>query len=172
MLSIIGAILGLLGSALPEWLKLKKEAQDHAHELRMFELQIQLASKQAEFKMQEMGMEADIRESEALYKSAETKLTGWVWVDGIIALYNSSVRPTVAYAFMGLYAYVKYSVIYTAVKGGANWQTLGPMIWSSEDFAVFTTIIGFFYGARGMRYAMDKIGTRANIPGAGIVRIQ
>ncbi len=169
MITLIGALLGLLGSAIPEFLKIWKSKQDYAHELSMFKLQIELAAKQAEFKMQEMSMEADIRESEALYRNARIELTGWRFVDGIIALYNSSVRPTITYAFMVLYAYVKYSMIYSALQAGTVWQAIGTQIWNAEDFAVFSTIIGFWYGQRGMRYAMDKLGQK--IPMAGKPRL-
>ncbi len=157
MLSIIGAIIGILGSILPEWLKNKKAKQDNEHELKMFELQLKAAEQQHQYKVEELNVQADIQESEALYRASEIKLTGSTMIDGVIALYNSSVRPTVTYAFLLLYAYVKYSMIYAALQQGSVWQVVGAQIWSSEDFAIFSTIMGYWFGSRGMKHALERI---------------
>ena len=81
MLSIIGTLIGLLGSFLPELLKFFKAKEDHKHEKEMFALQVQLAEKEHQFRVDEMNITADIEETKALYKSAEQRLTGSRIVD-------------------------------------------------------------------------------------------
>lgn len=156
MLAIIGAILGLLGSLLPEVLKFFNSKEDHKHEIAMGRLQMEAQKQAGEIKLAEIDATADIEEAKALYASAEQKLTGWKIVDGLVALYNSSVRPTFAYIFLALYCYVKYSIMYTYTQGGWTWQQLGAQIWGSEDFAVFSTIIAFFFGSRFLKYSLER----------------
>lgn len=159
MVSIIGAILGILGSAVPEYLKIKKTKMDQEHEVRMFELQIQAQEKLAQYKLQEIEAQADIRESEALYKASEIKLTGWKIADGLIALYTSSVRPTITYLFFTFYGLAKLGQYHYITKVGTN-ASVTEIIWrlfTSEDMALFATIMGYWFGQRGMRYAFGRI---------------
>lgn len=157
MLAIIGSILGLLGSLLPEILKFFTQKEDHRHEIEMAKLQMDAMKLAGTIKLEELNAQADIEEAKVLYQSAEQKITGWRFVDGLVALYNSSVRPSFAYIFLGLYCYVKYSMVYMVVKAGANWQSVGSLVWNSEDFAIFATIISFFFGSRFLKYSLGKI---------------
>ena len=158
MLALIGTILGLLGSLLPEILKFWNNKEDHRHEVEMTRLQMEAQKQAGEIKLTEINATADIEESKALYRASEQKITGWKFIDGIVSLYNSSVRPTFAYVFLALYGYVKYSMIYVAVvQGGLTWQQLGPQIWGSEDFAVLSTIIAFFFGGRFLKYSLGRV---------------
>jgi len=157
MLSIIGTVVGLLGSFIPELLKFWKQKADHKHEIEMTKLQMDAAKLQGQIRLEEIGAMADIEESKALYAAAEQKITGWKFVDGLVSLYNSSVRPTITYAFMLLYMYVKYSVIYGMMQMGQKWQEIGSYVWGSEDFAMFSTILAFYFGGRFMRYSLQRI---------------
>jgi hypothetical protein len=158
MLSIIGAVLGLVGSFLPELLKYFKQKEDHKHEKEMFALQVQLAEKQHEFRVDEMNITADIEETKAMYKSAEVKLTGSKWLDAVITLYNSSVRPTITYAFVIFYGLVKlgqYKIL--LASGYASWEVVTRM-WSGEDMACFMTVIGFWFGGRMVKAMVQRYG--------------
>jgi hypothetical protein len=160
MLALIGAILGLLGSLAPEILKFFNNKEDHKHELGMAQLQMEAQKQAGEIKLAEVNALADVEESKALYMSAEQKISGVKWIDGLVSLYSSSVRPSVTYAFFALYAYCKYSVIFTVVKAGAHWQEVGALVWGSEDFAIFATIMGFWFGGRMMKATLDRIDKR------------
>jgi hypothetical protein len=122
----------------------------------MGRLQMEAQKQAGEIKLEEINATADIEEAKAIYASAEQKITGVKWIDGIVALYSSSVRPTLTYGFFLLYGYVKYSMIYSAAKAGYNWQMIGQMIWSADDFAVFSTILAFWFGGRFMRAALNR----------------
>ena len=112
MLAIIGSILGLFGSLLPEILKYFTQKEDHKHEIEMGKLQMESMKLQGQIKLEELNAQADIEETKVLHTSAEQKLTGVRWIDAIVSLYNMSVRPTLTYAFFALYGYVKFSIIY------------------------------------------------------------
>ena len=156
MLSLIGTLLGLLGSFIPELLKFFKVKEDHKHEIEIFKLQVEAERYRHEQKIEEINVQADITETEALYKHSEQKLTGWWFTDGLVSLYNSSVRPTITYIFMGLYGFVKYSMVMALIDKGTNWKEVGVLIWSSEDFSIFATILSFWFGARMMKYTLGR----------------
>jgi hypothetical protein len=167
MLSLVGTLLGLLGSLFPEILKLLTAKEDHKHEIEMGKLQMDAMRLQGQIKLEELSARADIEEAKAVYAQAEQKITGVRWIDGFVSLYQSSVRPTLTYGFFCLYAYVKYSMIYSAVKAGYNWQMVGQMIWNSEDFAVFSTIVSFYFGGRFLKYSLQRAGLSSNGKGNG-----
>lgn len=156
MLAIIGSILGLFGSLLPEVMKYFTQKQDHKHEIEMGRLQMEAQKQAGMIKLEEINAQADIEEAKAIYASAEQKITGVKWIDGLVSLYSSSVRPTLTYGFFFLYGYVKFSVIYSVVKAGAKWQEVGMLAWNSEDFAVFATIMSFWFGGRFLKSALAR----------------
>jgi hypothetical protein len=162
MLTIIGTLLGLLGSLLPEVLKFFNNKEDHKHEVDMAKLQMEAAKQAGEIKLEEINATADIEEAKAIYANAEQKITGVRWIDGAIALYSSSVRPTITYAFFALYGFVKFSMVYSAISMGTPWQTVGLMIWTSEDFAVFSTIMAFWFGGRFLKSALARSNGNGN----------
>ena len=140
MLPLIGAVFGLLSGALPEALKYFKQKQDNQHELKVMELQMQQQAQGHIERLEEINTQADIADSQALYKAAEQKMTGVRWVDAFISLLISSVRPVITYSFFGLYAAVKLSMY------------RGSMVelWTEMDMAVFATIISHWFGYRSM----------------------
>lgn len=159
MFALIGTIIGLLGSFFPELLKFLKAKEDHRHELEVLKVQADMAKSEHVYRLEEVNAQADIAESTALYRSAELKPVGVRWADATLAIYNGTVRPTIAYAFMTLFILVKvaqYKVVTAA--GIGMWKTIWQL-WSQEDMAAFMTIIAFYFGARTMKYAMDKWGT-------------
>jgi hypothetical protein len=157
MLVLLGTIFGLLGSLLPECLKFFNNKEDHKHELEMAKLQMEQMKLQGEIKITELNATADIEEVKAMYAAAKVESTGWKFMDGIISLYNSSVRPTFAYIFLGVYCLVKYAIFMSYTQAGYDWMTAVRTIWGSEDFAVFSTIIAFFFGGRFLKYSLERI---------------
>ena len=159
MIALFGSIFGLLSGFIPEIIKLFKSRQDNAHELAVMDKQLENTKLLGAIRLEEVGIEADARETEALYKASEQKITGVGWIDGLVSLYNSSVRPTITYAFFVMYSLVKYGQ-YIAIKGSIatpqNTTTILAMIWTSEDMAIFCTIISYWFGSRAMKYFMGK----------------
>lgn len=158
MLTIIGTIVGLLASLLPEALKVWKSKLEMKHELEVLKLQAEIALKEHYYRLEEIQAQADIAAEQATYKAAEIKYTGVKWIDGALALWNGLMRPwiaTVMVCFYGLVKYAQYKVITAA--GGGMWKTVWQL-WTNEDMAVFATIISFFFGGRIIKYAMNQGG--------------
>jgi len=162
MLALIGTLMGLLGSLLPELLKYFNNKEDHKHEIEMGKLQMESMKLAGQIKLEEINATADIEEAKAIYASAEQKITGVKWIDGLVSLYSSSVRPTLTYAFFALYAFVKVAAYMNFSEAGWNWHQIGAEIWSSEDFAIFSTIMAFWFGGRFLKAALARTNGKLN----------
>ena len=134
MLTILASLLGFLGSAFPEFIKLLRDTSDKKHELSILQLQMQQQSQGHNERLAEINANADIAESQAIYKTYSTNIT---WVDAL----NGTVRPVIAYAFFLTYAGVKI------LQYNAN---LPWLLWTEDDQTIFAGIISFYYGQRSM----------------------
>jgi hypothetical protein len=142
MLSIITAVIGLLGGFFPELLKYFKAKQDNKQELEVLKLQAQMQAQTHTENMEEINTKADISESEALYKSAEIQITGVKWVDALIEVVNSLVRPVITYSFLGFYAAHKFE--YTSKP------------FDEFDQSTLTLVLGYWFGQRAAKWAFGK----------------
>lgn len=134
MITLLGSLLGFFSAAFPDLLKLFRDAQDRKHELKILEMQMEQQRQGHSQRLEEIGIQADISESQALYK---TYNTGIRWVDAL----NGTVRPVIAYSFFLLYTSVKIM----------NFSADMPwLLWSEEDQAIFAGIISFYFGQRAM----------------------
>jgi len=132
MFSIVGTVIGFLGSIVPNLLKLWQDKKDKEHELKLLEMQIERERLGHTQRMEEINVEADIAETKALYKTLRP--VGVKWVDALIG----TVRPIVTYSFFTLYGIVKYW----------EYKKYGATLWSDADMAIFCTIVAFWFGQR------------------------
>lgn len=134
MITLLGALLGFLGAAFPEVMKVWREKQDKAHELQIMDRQMELQKAGHMQQLEAIGAWADIAEMKAVYATYTTNIP---WVDAL----NGTVRPVLAYAFFALFVFVK---IQQAIH--TPWQ-----IWMDDDRAIFAGIISFYFGQRAMQ---------------------
>jgi Holin of 3TMs, for gene-transfer release len=145
MITLLGALLGFIGSLFPELFKQVSDWRDKQHELKLLELQMQQAANQNTYRMAEIETYGDIETSKALYTTWKTDVP---WVDAL----NGTVRPVIAYAFFALYASLKlmqFSML--DVANPLPWQLAA--LWNEEDQAIFAGIISFYFGSRAMKKA-------------------
>lgn len=137
MFSIIGTVIGFLGSLIPNLLKLWQDKKDKEHEIKLLDIQIEREKLGHTQRMEEINVQADVAETEALYKTL--KPVGVKWVDALIG----TVRPVITYCFFVLYGMVKFF----------QYRSLAPhtellQLWTDADMAIFCTIIAFWFGSR------------------------
>lgn len=140
MITLISSLLGFIGSAFPDFLKLYRDQKDREHELRILDLQLKQQAQGHQDRLEEIRANADISESQALYK---TWAVGIHWVDAL----NGTVRPVLAYAFFMLYAITKllqFSLVDATIPASVS------ILWQEEDQAIFAGIISFYFGQRAM----------------------
>ncbi len=157
MFSIISGILGFATSGLPSLLGFFQQRGDQKHEREMAKMQNEQAllmaqqgfksqEKIEEIKLQEVEAQTYAQEREALYEH-DAKLVSEAapWVKTL----NASVRPIVAFTFVGLLVFVDVAGFVWAVKstGGFTPEAMDT-IFSSDEMSIVASIIGFYFGSR------------------------
>ncbi len=143
MFTLLGALLGFLGSAFPECLRFFREREDRSHELAVLQLQLQQQAQSSTAHLEEIRTTNALQEMQALY---QTWHTGVSWVDAL----NGTVRPVIAYAFFLLYALLKM-LSYTCLDTShMPYALVYTTLWTEEDGAIFAGIISFYFGQRAM----------------------
>lgn len=144
MISLAASLVGFASSAVPELINSWKEKKDREHELAILDRQMEQTRLGYTQRLEEISIDADIRESEALYKH-DSQPSGITWVDGL----RASVRPVITYAFFSLFAVVKISTLILIVtEGGVGLAEALIRVWDVETQALFAAIISFWFGAR------------------------
>ena len=157
MFSIISGILGFATSGLPSLLGFFQQRGDQKHEREMAKMQNEQAllmaqqgfksqEKIEEIKLQEVEAQTYAQEREALYEhDAKLVAEASPWVKTL----NASVRPIVAFTFVGLLVFVDVAGFVWAVKstGGFTPEAMDT-IFSSDEMSIVASIIGFYFGSR------------------------
>jgi hypothetical protein len=156
MFSILSSILGFATAGLPSILGFFQQKGDQSHEREMARLQNEQALLMAEkgFVSQEKiaainleGTYAETfaQERQALYEhDAKIVSEAAPWVKTL----NASVRPVVAFTFVGLLLFVDIAGFIWAVKTVGFSRESMDVIFSSDEMAIVGSIIGFYFGAR------------------------
>jgi len=144
MLSLLGSVLGFGTSFLPKIMDYFQDRQDKAHELevmtRQMELQLKLQEAGATQKLEEINVDADIREQEALLKhdSALTRKASTFMVN-----FSASVRPMVSYMLFAEFFTLTFLLAFDAID-----LEFYKAIWNEPMQAVFATVTSFYFGSR------------------------
>jgi hypothetical protein len=146
MLTLLGSLLGFLGSAFPQILKLFQEAHDRRHELAILNLQMEQQRQGHQQRLEEIQRDGDIKQSLALYQH-DSQPAGYKWVEAL----RASVRPVLTYAFFLLFAAVKIAAL-TALLAEQHISLTDalPILWDAETQALFAAIMTFWFGQRAM----------------------
>ena len=131
MFTLIGSILGFMGSAFPEIIKIFQERQDKKHELAIMDRQIEMAQQGHTQRLEEIQSQADIAESRP-FAMANPQMR-WSL--------RASVRPILTYAFFLLFATVKVAALTIFITHeDADIATALIQIWDSETAALFAPL--------------------------------
>lgn len=144
-----GAIGGVLRIA-PEVLKWLDRRGDRAHELALFDRQIESD------RNKQSGQTAAIEAQSALVLDAggmsalvesirgQSTRTGIRWVDAL----NTSVRPVVTYWLLLLYAAAKTVAVWMLVQSGASNFSVLEAVYTPDDQAMLSGILSFWFVGR------------------------
>ena len=145
MLSLFGSLLGFGTSFLPKVMEYFQDRQDKAHELAVMEKQMAMQERGHEMRLDEINIEADIRETESLHK--HDRKTGVTWVDAL----RGSVRPVVTYIMVLEFVFIKTAAMYLIFgTDGVTLDTLA-LVWDEETRALFAAILSFWFGHRALK---------------------
>ena len=139
MLSLIGSVVGFGASFAPKILDYFQDRADKKHELAVME-------RQAEIKLDQTAIEANIREIESLHEH-DAKVSGGGFIDGL----RASVRPIITYLFMGLFLSAEGTAYILLLKSGINAADAVQLIFDDEIMAIWSSILAFWFGSRSIK---------------------
>jgi hypothetical protein len=149
MLSLFGSLLGFGTSFLPTLLGFFEQGQKNRHQLKLLEAQAKHAEVLSQLKLEELDAAADVEESRSIYEhAAELARSN---KSSFISALQASVRPVVTYFFFILFATIKGLAVYVAVQEGDDVTQAILNSWDEETKILFSTVISFWFGQRGMR---------------------
>jgi hypothetical protein len=145
MMTLLGSLLGFGTSFLPEVLNYFKAGQEHKHNLERMQLEMDLMTKRSELKLQELDKQAEIKETEGLYKHDS------IDAGGFVNALRGSVRPVITYAFFGLFVAIKIVAVMTMMnEQGADLAGALNVIWDDNTAGLFAAIMSFWFGNRAV----------------------
>ena len=144
MMTLLGSLLGFGSSFLPEVLNFFKAGQEHKQKMESMKLEMELMSKRSELQLSLLDKQADIKETEGLYKHDSIDAGGFV--NGL----RGSVRPVITYAFFGLFVAVQIVIMVKVMDEGGNWAAAVTLMWTAETSGLFAAIMSFWFGNRAV----------------------
>ena len=153
MMTIIGSLLGFGTSFLPEVLNYFKRGQEQKYELQRMQMEMELMAKRSELNIAELDKEAEIKETEGLYKHDN------VDAGGFINALRGSVRPIITYAFFGLFVAIKVTALLSLInQSGVSLNMALDTIWDDQTAGLFAAIMSFWFGNRAVSKYYKKKG--------------
>ena len=156
MLSILSSILGFATAGLPNILSFFQQKGDQKHEMAMARLQTEREAAMAAagfasqekieaIKLEEIEVQTYAQEREALYAHDMKMMdkASQATVD-----LNAKVRPIIAFTFVGLLVLVDLVGLGWAIYTGVEFTTAMGLVFSDDEMAIVSSIIGFYFGSR------------------------
>ena len=144
MMTLLGSLLGFGTSFLPEVLNYFKASQDHKHNLERMSVEMDMMTKRNELKLNIIDKQAEIKETEGLYKHDSMD------AGGFINALRGSVRPVITYVFFGLFVAIKVTALISLMDAGNDLGRSLSLIWDDATSGLFAAIISFWFGGRAV----------------------
>lgn len=166
MIAIISAILGFITSFGPSILKYFERKQEIKHELALNELRIKYAERSTELNVILEEAKAAAREGDDLRRH-DMSLRGGSFIESL----RASIRPVITYIFFLVFVAIKGLIMWKFMETGTadfltNFKGALEAIWDQETQAIFSAVIGFWFGQR----AIERFAGRNVVPDLKITR--
>jgi hypothetical protein len=146
--SLLSGIFGGILRLAPEAFKFFDRKNERQHELAMLGKEMEFARIKGEIEMHKVEANMSIAELDAIAvavkEQGETaRAAGW-----FVAALSALVRPLVTYWIVGLYSLHKIATLSMAYEANADWRMVMMTNWTSNDAAMLSMILGFFFVGR------------------------
>lgn len=159
MITLLSTIFGVISSLLPNIIKIFEKKLDYKHELDLTKIKMDAAREGLILQLQIEEIKADAFEGESLRKhDSDIEYTGF-W-----GALRASIRPTITYAFFLVFVGIKIAAFWVLAKQGTPTADLLLVIWDSETMAIFSAIIGFWFGSRAIEKFTKYSSSNNSIP--------
>lgn len=145
MVSLIGALIGFAGSAVPSLFEHFQAKDKSKHDLKVLELQASLMQEGAAIDLAHFQERAADNEHQRLIEH-DISMQG---DKGFMAGLRKSVRPTITYMFFAIFAAVKVSGLLEALET-EDFNVAINLVWDEETQGIFAAIISFWFGSRAL----------------------
>lgn len=146
MVSLIGALIGFAGSAVPSLFDFFNKKEETKKQIELMKMQAELIKQNAEIDLSKFYARAADDEHARLI-SHDIAISNDT---GLMAGLRKSVRPVITYLFFSLFAAVKISALLVALENTGNFNSAITMIWDAETQGIFAAIISFWFGSRAL----------------------
>lgn len=163
--ALVSALLGLLGGALPDVIKMVRDRQEASREREFLLLQHQMqlermkAEAGSKLREAEAGIVAEevraMREHLVEATRAAAQPSGVAWIDGLSAL----VRPVMSYFVLLLFIITALAVTFAVLRAYLDGRpmdeatALGNAIWGGLVGFAIEAVFGFWFASRQVRKA-------------------
>lgn len=145
MITLLSTIFGVLSGLLPNIIKIFEKKLDYKHEIELTKIKMDAAREGLVLQLQVEGLKTDLAEGESLRKhDSDIEYTGF-W-----GALRASIRPVITYAFFVVFVGIKIAAFIVLVDKGATPTELLTLVWDNETMAIFSAIIGFWFGSRSI----------------------
>lgn len=156
---LLGTLFGGVFRMAPEILKWLDRKDERAHELAMFDKQLEADKLKGDQALAQINAQADaaigVAEVQAIIEAtkAQSMRTGIKWVDAI----NSLMRPTITFWWViVLYTAALVAQYVVILDGGANHLQTILKLWGPDEKAIVASIISFWFVDRSLRKGFGK----------------
>jgi len=145
MVSLIGALIGFAGSAVPSVIDHFKAKQTQKTQIEILRIQGELAKAGSEMDLLSFQEKASDNEHRRLIEHDIAMQSD----TGFMAGLRKSVRPLITYLFFAIFAAVKIAGLNDAMDNN-DFNTAINIVWDTETKAIFAAIISFWFGSRAL----------------------
>lgn len=145
MLTLLGSLLGLFTSHVPEMIGLWKNKNQSSHELELLDRQLALEKIKNDGSIEQAEISAQAQESKSLYEHAAMPSQS-KWISAL----SASVRPIITYSFFMLFFIVKIATLVVLLQQGSAFFDSFIYLWDTETATLFSVIVTFWFGHRAL----------------------
>lgn len=157
--TLVGTLFGGLFRMAPEILKWMDRKDERAHELSMFDKQLEADKLKGDQAVAQINAQADATigaaEVQAIIEATKAQATpsGIKWVDAI----NSLMRPTITFWWVIVLYSTALVAQYLALLGNStDYMQAILKLWGPDEKAIVASIISFWFVDRSLRKGFGK----------------
>jgi len=143
MLALLAPIFGILGSILPSIVRIWDRKVELDYEIKLLQVRLEFAREQAKMDMVVEAIRTDAIEGQYL-RQHDISLDGGKFINSL----RASIRPVITYIFFAVFIIIKFAVVGILVDKGASGTEIIRAVWDQDTMALFSTIMGFWFGSR------------------------
>lgn len=159
MITLLSTLASFLMGGLPKFLDFFQDRSDKKHELEMARMQNErelamaergflAQQKIEEIRTDQIAMQTQVQEREALYKhDIEISKGASQWVVNARAM----VRPFITYGMFFLFCFVEFFGFFFAYHREVPFEQALELLWDNETQIIWSSVVAFWFGTQAFK---------------------